>query len=78
MVTDISPHELLYIFTLNPAQRRAQGTNTPFPIFRRNLEALRVDWLNSTSRFTATLERNNENLNLNEYFNSSSVHTFRP
>ena len=36
------------------------------------LEALRVEWQNSTLRFASTPERRNENINVNKYFISSS------
>ena len=41
-------------------------------IFRRILEALRIEWRNSTSRFASTPERGNGNIHLNKYSISSS------
>ena len=42
------------------------------PTFCRILEALRVEWQNSTSRLTSTPERRKGNINLSKYFISSS------
>ena len=36
------------------------------------LEALRVEWRNSTPRFASTSERRNGNININKYFIFSS------
>ena len=41
--------------------------NLVFPSFCRILEALRVEWQNSTPRFALTLERRNGNMNLSKY-----------
>ena len=39
-----------------------------FPTFRRVLEALRIEWRNSTPCFASVPERRNENINLSKYF----------
>ena len=44
------------------------ASTTAFFTFRRVLEALRVEWRNSTPHFTSTPERRN----VNKYFISSS------
>ena len=54
--------------TLYPAHIRELRS----PTFCRILEALRVDWQNSTSRCTSVPERKNGNIDLNKYFISSS------
>ena len=41
------------------------------PLSGRVLEALRVEWRNSTPHFPLTPERRNENINVNKYFISS-------
>ena len=54
---------------------QAEGTqcqDTPFPIFHRILEALRIEYWYSTSHFVSTPERRNKNINLNKYFISSN------
>ena len=58
-------------FTLYPAHRRV-GRDSPFPTFCRILEALLVEWQNSTTHFASTPERKNGNINLNKYLISSS------
>ena len=45
---------------------------TPFLTFCPILEALLVEWQNSTPHLTSTPERRNGNINLNKYFISSS------
>ena len=44
---------------------------SPLSAFRRVLDALRVEWRNSTPRFASTPERRNDNLNVNKYLSSS-------
>ena len=53
-------------------QREPRGCLNPVPYFPRILEALRVEWRNSTPRFASTPQRRNENINVNKYFMSSS------
>ena len=43
-----------------------------FPLSAEILEALRVEWRNSTLRFISIPEPGNENIHLNKYFMSSS------
>ena len=67
-----------FSFTLYPAHSRVGRGNLVLrhsvPHFLPNcvLEALRVEWQNSTPRLTSTPERRNGNINLNKYFISSS------
>ena len=41
-----------------------QGEDTPFPTFRRILEAMPVECQNYTPRLASTPERRNENMNV--------------
>ena len=54
-----------FFFTVSRTQQGRQ--REPFRILRRGQEALRK----STPRFASTLERRNENINVNKYFTSS-------
>ena len=59
--------------TLQGRQREPSvKLNTLFPIFCRILEALRVEWQNSTPRFASTPKRRNGNINLSKYLISSN------
>ena len=63
-----------YKFTMYPAHIRVGRGNLVirhfFPILHQILEALRVEWRNSTSRYVLTPERTNENI---KYLISSRV-----
>ena len=58
-------------FTLYPARSRVGRGNLvlrhSLPTFCRILEALRVEWRNSTMLFDLTREWRNRNINLNKY-----------
>ena len=72
----ILPKKIYISFTLYPAQCRVGRGNLmlrhSFPTFCRILEALCVEWQNSTPRLSSTPERRNGNINLSKYFISSS------
>ena len=53
-------------------QREPSVKTLPLSTFCRILEALRVEWQNSTPRLTSTPERRNGNIKLSKYFISSS------
>ena len=52
-----------------PGWAEGTWTKTLFPVFRRILKALRVEWRNSMLRFVSTPEGRNENI---KYIISSS------
>ena len=66
----------LYSFTLYPADSKIGRGNLVLryfvPTFRWILEALRVEWRNSTSRFDSTPRKTNDDINYNIYLFSSS------
>ena len=49
--------------------------NTPIPTFRRVLQALRVEWRNSTPRFAIASKLTNNNLNINPMWDR--IHDYR-
>ena len=64
---------LLYaVSRTRQGRQREPSVKTPFPTFCRILEALRVEWQNSTPHLASTPERRNGNINLSKYFISSS------
>ena len=48
-------------------QREPSVKRLASPTFRRILETFRVEWRNSTPRFSSTPERRNKTINLNKY-----------
>ena len=48
--------------------------DTPLPTFRRALEALRVEWRNSTQRFASKTVRRNKNIKHGKIGNRVSEH----
>ena len=66
---------LIVSVTLYPAYSRVSRGNLVLRhsvLHCRFLEALRVEWQNSTPRLTSTPEQRNRNINLSKYFISSS------